>query len=133
PELRRFFARLSVFRGGWTLEAAEAVCTGVEVLGCWGLEGELDVRRPTTVQSEHPVPQHLNTSTPQRPVPELLDALERLRDASLIVVEERAGEARYGMLETLREYAAEQLVLSGEQATVRERHRDWCLRLATQF
>src|SRR5262249_61830649 len=26
PELQRFFAQLSVFRGGWTLEAAEAVC-----------------------------------------------------------------------------------------------------------
>src|SRR5262249_53248175 len=26
PELQRFFARLSVFRGGWTLEPAEAVC-----------------------------------------------------------------------------------------------------------
>jgi predicted ATPase len=27
-ELQRFFARLSVFRGGWTLEAAAAVCCG---------------------------------------------------------------------------------------------------------
>jgi non-specific serine/threonine protein kinase len=26
PELQRFFARLSVFRGGWTAEAAEEVC-----------------------------------------------------------------------------------------------------------
>jgi predicted ATPase len=26
PELRRFFARLSIFRGGWTAEAAQAVC-----------------------------------------------------------------------------------------------------------
>ena len=26
PELQRFFARLSVFRGGWTLDAAEAIC-----------------------------------------------------------------------------------------------------------
>ena len=26
PELQRFFARLSVFRGGWTLADAEAVC-----------------------------------------------------------------------------------------------------------
>ena len=26
PELRRFFAKLSVFRGGWTLDAAEEVC-----------------------------------------------------------------------------------------------------------
>jgi predicted ATPase/DNA-binding SARP family transcriptional activator len=26
PELQQFFARLSIFRGGWTFEAAEAVC-----------------------------------------------------------------------------------------------------------
>src|SRR5207342_2540976 len=26
PELQRFFAHLSVFRGGWTLADAEAVC-----------------------------------------------------------------------------------------------------------
>ncbi len=26
PELKRFFARLSVFHGGWTAEAAEAIC-----------------------------------------------------------------------------------------------------------
>jgi non-specific serine/threonine protein kinase len=35
-ELRRFFARLSVFRGGWTVEAAEAVCeepSALEYLG----------------------------------------------------------------------------------------------------
>jgi non-specific serine/threonine protein kinase len=28
PEEQRLFARLAVFRGGWTLEAAEAVCAG---------------------------------------------------------------------------------------------------------
>jgi predicted ATPase len=32
PDLRQFFTRLSIFRGGWTLEAAEAIC-GEEV-GC---------------------------------------------------------------------------------------------------
>ncbi|HZP81467.1 MAG TPA: tetratricopeptide repeat protein [Chthonomonadaceae bacterium] len=32
PELQRFFARLSVFRGGWTLEAAEAVCQEPQAL-----------------------------------------------------------------------------------------------------
>ncbi|WP_395139877.1 ATP-binding protein, partial [Armatimonas sp.] len=34
PELKRIFARLSVFRGGWSLEAAQTVCQGcgMEVL-----------------------------------------------------------------------------------------------------
>jgi predicted ATPase/DNA-binding SARP family transcriptional activator len=32
PELQPFFARLSVFRGGWTLEAAEAVCEAAGTL-----------------------------------------------------------------------------------------------------
>jgi tetratricopeptide (TPR) repeat protein len=32
PELQRFFVRLSAFRGGWTLEAAEAVCEAKLVL-----------------------------------------------------------------------------------------------------
>lgn len=32
PELRTFFRRLSVFRGGWTLEAAEEVCNELDAL-----------------------------------------------------------------------------------------------------
>jgi predicted ATPase len=32
PELQRFFRQLSVFRGGWTLEAAEAVCEEANAL-----------------------------------------------------------------------------------------------------
>ncbi|MBB6049972.1 ATP-binding protein [Armatimonas rosea] len=31
PELKRIFARLSVFRGGWSLEAAETVCQGCDM------------------------------------------------------------------------------------------------------
>jgi predicted ATPase/DNA-binding SARP family transcriptional activator len=34
PDLQRFFARLSVFRGGWSLEATEAVCEEPLALDC---------------------------------------------------------------------------------------------------
>jgi predicted ATPase/DNA-binding SARP family transcriptional activator len=69
PELRLFFARLSVFRGGWTLAAAEVVCEE----------------------------------------PRALDCLEQLHECSLVETAEGAGEMRFWMLETLREYAREQL------------------------
>ncbi len=34
PDLQRFFARLSVFRGSWSLEAAEGVCEELAALEC---------------------------------------------------------------------------------------------------
>ena len=88
PELQRFFARLSVFRGGWTIEAAEAVC-------------------------EEPL---------------ALDYLAQLRECSLALTEERDG-MRFSLLETLREYAHEQLV-SEERAAAEQRHVDLFVALA---
>jgi predicted ATPase/DNA-binding SARP family transcriptional activator/Tfp pilus assembly protein PilF len=77
-QLRRVYAGLSVFRGGWDLEAATAVCLP---------------------------PGH------QDPL-EALTSLTELRERSLIVAEEPTdanGEMRYRMLETLREFASEQM------------------------
>jgi predicted ATPase len=55
-----------------------------------------------------------------RPVTE---ALGSLLEKSLARVEARgSGEDRYGMLETLREYAVERLAESGEEKVVRGRH-----------
>jgi predicted ATPase/DNA-binding SARP family transcriptional activator len=82
PDLRRFFARLSVFRGGWTLADAEGVCEE----------------------------------------PNALEYLRQLRERSLVLVTDAAGnETRYAMLETLREFAAEQLT-AVEQSALRRRH-----------
>jgi tetratricopeptide (TPR) repeat protein len=39
---------------------------------------------------------------------------------------------RYNLLETVRQYAGDKLEAAGEGATVRGRHRDWCLALARQ-
>jgi predicted ATPase/class 3 adenylate cyclase len=93
PDLQRLFARLAAFSGGWTLDAAEAVCAPA-----------------------------LGSS--------LLDGLGSLLDHSLIRVAGAVGRTRFVMLDTIREYAAERLVASGEADDVRRRHADYYLGLA---
>jgi non-specific serine/threonine protein kinase len=86
--------RLAVFTGGFTLEAAEAMC---EVGG--------DV--------------------------EVLDGVSSLVDKSLLVQKDQPdGNARFRMLEIVKEYSLEQLEASGEAETVRERHARFFLNLA---
>jgi tetratricopeptide (TPR) repeat protein len=126
--------RLSIFAGGWTLEAAEAVC-GEEGLGCWGLglgDGAVGGTPPdqdTTSQDLRPKPQDL------RPYG-VLDLLTALVDKSLVQYEE-PGEGksgrdtrRYRLLETVRQYARERLLESGEAEAVRDRHLAFYLPLA---
>ena len=56
---------------------------------------------------------------------EIFDYLAHLVDKSLVAMHEHAGAARYSMLETIREYAREKLVESGEAAELRRRHFDY--------
>ncbi len=59
---------------------------------------------------------------------EALDALGSLVDKSLVRMLGSAEAApRYLVLETIREFAEEQLVASGDEAEARQRHADWCL------
>ncbi len=60
---------------------------------------------------------------------EIADVLGRLVEKSLVGVEERDGERRYRLLETVRLYAQEQLSSSGETAAIAERHAKWALAL----
>jgi predicted ATPase len=92
---RVLLRRLSVFAGGWTLDAAESVCAG----------GSVDAAN-------------------------ILDLLTSLVDKSLVLAEMQRGEARYWLLETVRQYARDRLVEAGEEAEVRTRHRAWYLTLA---
>src|SRR6266540_301263 len=94
PE-RVLLRRLSVFAGGWTLDAAEAVCANSQLL------------------------------SPD----DILDVLAHLVDKSLVLAEEQGGEARYRLLETVRQYAQDGLLEAGEEAAVRKRHRGWFVEL----
>ena len=90
---RALFGWLSVFAGGFTLGAAEEVCS----------EGAVGRG-------------------------EVLDLLSRLVEKSLVAVEERdVEETRYGMLETVRQYALEKLTASGQEGAARDRHAEFFL------
>jgi predicted ATPase/DNA-binding SARP family transcriptional activator len=118
PEAERaLLCRLSIFAGGWTLEAAEAVC------GFAGVRGQGSGASP-----DGPV----LTPDPWPLTPDVLDLLSALEEKSLVLVEAGALGLRYRMLETVREYAGQRLASSGELAGMRQRHRDWYLQLAEQ-
>jgi len=65
-------------------------------------------------------------TSPLAPV-NVLEGIARLVAKSLIVVDE-GEEMRYRMLETVREYARQKLIESGEFTELGTRHRDWFLR-----
>jgi predicted ATPase/class 3 adenylate cyclase len=97
PSEQAVMARLAVFVGSFSLEAAEAVVGGEDVEAA-----------------------------------DVIDLLDHLVDRSLLIAEQDAGEARYRMLETIRDYAQERLAESGDAATRFARHRDWYAALVDQ-
>src|SRR4030095_11531332 len=64
----------------------------------------------------------------------VLDLLTQLVNKSLVISErEQGGEARYRMLETIRQYARGWLVQAGENEHIRARHFDFFLQMAEQI
>ncbi|MGH2411019.1 MAG: ATP-binding protein, partial [Chloroflexota bacterium] len=64
---------------------------------------------------------------------DVLDLLAGLLGKSLALLEERSGERRYRLLETVRQYGSEKLSAAGEAALLRDRHLDWCLAMARRM
>jgi tetratricopeptide (TPR) repeat protein len=105
PE-RRLLQRLAVFVGGWTLEAAEAICgdeAGTRASNAPAAIGETLV----------------------------LDLLGGLVNKSLVVTDRLPDQSmRYNFLETIRQYALRKLDASGEAGWVRPRHANYYVALA---
>ena len=97
---RERFRRLAVFAGGFTLAAAEAVA---------------DLLHP-------------DLGSPQTVSVSVLDSLAVLVTSSLIQrSDDPAGEPRFSLLETVREFALEQLVAADEEASARSAHAGFYL------
>lgn len=98
PAEQLVFERLSVFAGGWSLEAAEYVCADPDDSGDIG-----PIRRKDVV-----------------------DLLTRLVAKSLVVATlDENGAMRYRMLETLRQYGRERLVEHSQLDATNDRHADF--------
>jgi predicted ATPase/DNA-binding SARP family transcriptional activator len=64
---------------------------------------------------------------------DVLDALSRLIDQSLVTVEEVSVDSiRYRLLESMRRYGQDRLLASGESVAVFTKHRDYFLALAEE-
>jgi predicted ATPase/DNA-binding CsgD family transcriptional regulator len=63
---------------------------------------------------------------------DVFDLLRGLLDKSIVTWDERSGQVRYRLLETLRDYGRDRLAELGETAIVRRRHLDYYRRLAAQ-
>jgi non-specific serine/threonine protein kinase len=88
PDAQTLFRRLAIFAGGWTVDAAEAICMD-----------QADER------------------------PRLMESLRILADHHLIAASAHSdGHPRFGMLQTIREYALERLTDGDELESIRQRH-----------
>ena len=107
---QRLFARLAVFVGGCTLEAAVAVCVDEEP------------RRGEAINPDQPAREDA-----------VLDGLTSLLDKSLLTEVQRGREnsdAWFEMLQTIHDYAQERLAHSGEVDETRRRHTAYYRALA---
>jgi len=64
------------------------------------------------------------------PGDQVLDSLSQLVDKSLVRTSEQAGQTRYWLLETIRQYAREKLEASGSAPAVHERHLHYLAQMA---
>jgi predicted ATPase/DNA-binding SARP family transcriptional activator len=115
PAEQTLFRRLAIFAGGCALEAAEAVCGdgGLDVRS--GIEALLDKGLLYSAVSHAGRDATPGGTVAQDAILRYLPAMRRPADEDL----------RFGMYETIREFALERLAESGEGQTIGRQHAEY--------
>lgn len=108
---RDLLQRLSVFVGGFTLQAVEFI---------------FDAEHSTKLAP-------FLAQSPSPSISPALSLLQRLVEKSLVSVVAQQGTTRYALLETVREFARDQLRATGHEAETRHRHANYWFGIALQF
>jgi predicted ATPase/DNA-binding SARP family transcriptional activator len=119
--------RLAVFAGGCTLDAAEAVLPDKVPPDKVPPDKVLpDKVLPDKVPPDEVLPDEVLPAG-ALPADAVFEAVTSLVDRSLLTTEERSGSMRYGMLESVYQFARGQLAEAGEQDALSQRHLAWLL------
>ncbi len=106
PKEQNLFQSLSVFSGGFSLQAAEKVC-------CFP-DGEVTANLDRSSEFD------------------VMEGIASLLDKSLIRQERFGADPRYAMLEMIREHALMKVKESGQEGEIRLRHAHYFLALAEE-
>ncbi|MEU6785149.1 BTAD domain-containing putative transcriptional regulator [Nonomuraea angiospora] len=126
---RLVLRRVSVFSGGFDLEAAEHVVPAVPDdagPGGPGASGPV-TGGPDTSGSGTGGPGTGGGVGEGMAVGDVAPALAELADRSLVTVETSGGGRRFGLLETVRDYARAKLLAAGETEGAQAAHLGWCV------
>jgi non-specific serine/threonine protein kinase len=105
PEAERvLLRRLSIFAGGFTLEAAEAICS----------EPESETESPVLAREQ------------------IMEHLLALQEKSLVQFDATEDNPRYRLLETVLHYARERREEANETSLLQERHAAFFVQMATE-
>jgi predicted ATPase/class 3 adenylate cyclase len=136
PSERTLLSRLAVFSGGWSMEAATAVCADDDQIAQYmerrsvsdrrvavtpwnGLERRSGINRRSL----------MNVVIPATSIPDLID---HLLEKGLVTRGAAGSQNHYWMLETIRQFSREKLLSSGEATRMHSNHLIYFTDLAAE-
>lgn len=136
PSERALLNRLAAFTGGWTVEAATRVCMDDEQLAHY-MERRSGIDRRVSTSPWNGLERRSGIDRRSLadviiPAASIPDLLTHLSEKGLVTTGSSYNQNRYQLLETIRQYAREKLLESGEAERTHSRHLGYYTSLAVE-